>query len=86
MANGGIIGPINEPTKTDLLEAFTSPGTFTSRPTTSTAGVLVIGGGGGGGNSNDNKGGGGGAGGGASPFDDMGANGGSGLVIVRYAV
>jgi len=33
-----------------------------------------------------NLGGGGGAGGGESPFDDMGANGGSGLVIVRYAV
>lgn len=37
-------------------------------------------------NAAPNSGGGGGAGGGASPFDDMGANGGSGLVIVRYAV
>jgi hypothetical protein len=33
-----------------------------------------------------NLGGGGGAGGGSSPFNDLGANGGSGLVIVRYAV
>ena len=47
MANGGIIGPINDPTKTDLLEAFTSPGTFTSPIGATTGDLLIVAGGGG---------------------------------------
>ncbi len=60
MANGGIIGPINDPTKTDLLEAFTSPGTFTSPIGATTGDLLIVAGGGGSGSA---QGGGGGAGG-----------------------
>jgi hypothetical protein len=59
MSNGGIIGPVNDPTKSDFKEAFNASGTFTS-PIGATSGtLLVVAGGGGGGGS----GGGGGAGG-----------------------
>jgi hypothetical protein len=51
MANGGIIGPVNEPTLSDKISSFTAPGTFTksSINSTGTATVLVVAGGGGGG-------------------------------------
>lgn len=51
MSNGGIIGPVNEPTLADKISSFTAPGTFTrsSLNTSGTATVLVVAGGGGGG-------------------------------------
>ena len=58
MANGGIIGPVNDPIIGDVVTPFTSPGTY--NPYTPQGDVLVVAGGGGGGALN---GGGGGAGG-----------------------
>ena len=62
MANGGIIGPINDPTVGDVITPFTSPGTFVAKKTQN-VGLLVVAGGGGGGHrtqSNGSAGGGGG--------------------------
>ena len=50
MANGGIIGPINDPTRGPYTTTYTASGTYTSPgfgPGTAT--VLVVAGGGGGG-------------------------------------
>jgi hypothetical protein len=61
MSNGGIIGPVNDPTRGDLTTAITSSTPYTSPgfgPGKAT--VLVVAGGGG---TNDTVGGGGGAGG-----------------------
>jgi hypothetical protein len=61
MSNGGIIGPVNDPTRGDLTTSFTSSGTYTSPgfgPGKAT--VLVVAGGGG---TNNKVAGGGGAGG-----------------------
>jgi hypothetical protein len=66
MANGGIIGPINDPTSTTVTTTFTASGTLNTcsleanGPTPGTVDYLVVAGGGGGG---ANHGGGGGAGG-----------------------
>jgi hypothetical protein len=30
MANGGIIGPVNDPTRTDQVTSFTASGTYTN--------------------------------------------------------
>jgi len=50
MANGGIIGPINDPKRGDVTTTFTSSGTYTSPGYgPGTADVLVVAGGGGGG-------------------------------------
>ena len=63
MANGGIIGPINDPiasvASTTSAIIFTSSGTYTSGPQVRGINYVVVAGGGGGGN----NGGGGGAGG-----------------------
>ena len=62
MANGGIIGPINEPTTGDVITPFSSPGTFVAKKTQN-VGLLVVAGGGGGGHrtqANGSAGGGGG--------------------------
>jgi hypothetical protein len=60
MANGGIIGPINDPTRGDVTTTFTSSGTYTSPGFgPGQADYLVVAGGGAGGST----GGGGGAGG-----------------------
>jgi hypothetical protein len=54
MANGGIIGPVNDPTTTTVVTTFTSSGTYTyNYPNQATPGevdYLVVAGGGGGGN------------------------------------
>jgi hypothetical protein len=61
MANGGIIGPVNDPTRTDQVTSFTASGTYTNpQAGPQQADYLVVAGGGGGG---INGGGGGGAGG-----------------------
>jgi len=63
MANGGIIGPINDPvafTITSTTQSFTASGTFTSQAYQNTAIVMLVAGGGGGAG---RYGGGGGAGG-----------------------
>ena len=87
MANGGIIGPTNDPVINDLITTATSsqPG-FAVEPGTSSVSVLVVAGGGQGGSSV-----GGGAGGGTpgqrnSPGQAAGAAGGSGVVIIRYVM
>jgi hypothetical protein len=52
MANGGIIGPVNDPTISDLNQTFTASGTFNmpnSGPSPGQADYLVVAGGGGGG-------------------------------------
>jgi len=51
MSNGGIIGPTQTPTLSNLITSFTAPGTFTKSGanSTGTATVLVVAGGGGGG-------------------------------------
>jgi hypothetical protein len=62
MANGGIIGPVNDPTTTTVVTSFTASGTY-NYPNQATPGqvdYLVVAGGGGGGS---RFGGGGGAGG-----------------------
>jgi hypothetical protein len=60
MANGGIIGPVNEPVLSDKISAFTAPGSFTksSLNAPATATVLVLAGGGGGGGKGASSGGG----------------------------
>ena len=62
MANGGIIGPVNDPIieSTDLVTTFTASGPFTARTGQPSVDYLVVGGGGAGGTT---LGGGGGAGG-----------------------
>ena len=63
MANGGIIGPINDPvafTITSTTQSFTASGTFTSQAYQTTAVVMLVAGGGG---AAGRYGGGGGAGG-----------------------
>jgi hypothetical protein len=65
MANGGIIGPVNDPTISNLTQTFTASGTFNmpnSGPAPGQVDYLVVAGGGGGG-SWCGAGGGGGAGG-----------------------
>tara|TARA_R100000900_G_scaffold43068_1_gene35186 strand:+ start:824 stop:1783 length:960 start_codon:yes stop_codon:yes gene_type:complete len=62
MANGGIIGPVQEPTIGDVVTPFTSPGTFVAKKTQN-VGLLVVAGGGGGGHRTQWNGSGGGAGG-----------------------
>ena len=60
MANGGIIGPVNDPTISDLTQTFTASGTFNmpnSGPAPGQVDYLVVAGGGGGGS--DSAGGGG---------------------------
>jgi hypothetical protein len=70
MSNGGIIGPINDPTRTDQVTSFTASGTYTNP----LAGPLqadylvVAGGGGGGGGSPGGPSSGGGGGGGAGGY------------------
>jgi hypothetical protein len=60
MANGGIIGPVNDPQRGDVTTTFTASGTYTSPGFgPSQADYLVVAGGGGG----SRTGGGGGAGG-----------------------
>jgi hypothetical protein len=52
MANGGIIGPVNDPTISDLTQTFTASGTFNmpnSGPAPGQVDYLVVAGGGGGG-------------------------------------
>jgi hypothetical protein len=66
MANGGIIGPVNDPTISDLNQTFTASGTFNmpnSGPAPGQADYLVVAGGGGGGPMSAGAGGGGGGGG-----------------------
>jgi hypothetical protein len=66
MANGGIIGPVNDPTRGDLTTTFTASGTYTSPGFgPGQADYLVVAGGGGGGGG---TGGGGGAGGYSTSF------------------
>jgi hypothetical protein len=49
MANGGIIGPINDPTRGDFTTTFTASGTYTSPGFgPGQADYLVVAGGGGG--------------------------------------
>ena len=49
MANGGIIGPVQEPViQSELVTTFNSSGTLTTQPETTTAHYLVVAGGGGG--------------------------------------
>jgi hypothetical protein len=51
MANGGIIGPVNDPTISDLTQTFTASGTFNmpnSAPAPGQVDYLVVAGGGGG--------------------------------------
>ena len=62
MANGGIIGPINEPTVEDLTTHFSSSGTFVAKKTQNVK-LLVVAGGGGGGHRTQSNASGGGAGG-----------------------
>ena len=62
MANGGIIGPVNDPTVGDVITPFTSPGTFIAKKTQN-VGLLVVAGGGGGGHRTQGNGSGGGGGG-----------------------
>ena len=61
MANGSIIGTVNDPVLGDKITTFNSPGTFT--PTLTSGRILVVGGGAGSG--------GGGGGGGAGGFRDI---------------
>ena len=51
MANGGIIGPVNDPiiNNTSTTQAFTASGCFTARTGQPSVTYLVVGGGGGGG-------------------------------------
>ena len=91
MANGGIIGPVNDPTSTTVVTSFTASGTF-NYPNQATPGqvdYLVVAGGGSGG-----PGGGGPAstagttntgGGGGSDYGSISnaGNGGSGVVLVK---
>ena len=52
MSNGGIIGPVNDPTISNLTQTFTASGTFNmpnSGPAPGQADYLVVAGGGGGG-------------------------------------
>ena len=47
MANGGIIGPVNDPTSTTVVTTFTASGTLNSpNQAPNTATVLVVAGGG----------------------------------------
>ena len=64
MSNGGIIGPINDPTSTTVVTTFTASGTFnySNQATPGQVDYLVVAGGGSGGVA-DGGGGGGGAGG-----------------------
>ena len=66
MANGGIIGPVNNPKVTTgtVITNFTSPGTFTARTNQTSVDVMLVAGGGGGGSVGGNTAGGGGGGGG----------------------
>ena len=64
-SNGGILG-VDNASKSELVTAFPSSGTFTARASTTAVDVLVVAGGGGGGggaSGSGNHGGGGGAGG-----------------------
>ncbi len=48
MANGGIIGPVQDPViQAELVTTFTGNGTFTTGASTTVVRALVIGGGGG---------------------------------------
>ena len=62
MANGGIIGPTQEPTVGDVITPFTSPGTFVAKKTQNVGLLVVAGGGGGGHRTQSNASGGGGGG------------------------
>jgi len=64
MSNGGIIGPVNDPTSTTVTTSFTVSGTY-NYPNQATPGevdYLVVAGGGGGGSTNADEGGAGGGG------------------------
>jgi hypothetical protein len=64
MANGGIIGPVNDPQRGDVTTTFTSSGTYASPGFgPGQADYLVVAGGAGGGSGSSGPGGGGGGGG-----------------------
>ena len=63
MSNGGIIGPVNDPTRvntSELITSFNASGTFTAQSGQTKADVLIVAGGGGGGTVFGGGGGGGG--------------------------